>query len=90
MQHAVPVLMGVAPDGVDASWTPLLSYGPVLEDAVRLIPPYIDRILRGAQPGSLPVQVGTPVRLIVNQQTAGRIGVTIPSDVLARATQVIE
>jgi putative ABC transport system substrate-binding protein len=68
----------------------LLSYGPDLVDIVRRSAPYVDRILRGAKPADLPVQVPVKYDMAVNAKTATALGLTIPPSVLARADEVIE
>lgn len=68
----------------------VLSYGPNLADAQRRLAFYVDRILKGAKPGDLPVELPTRVELVVNQKTARAIGVNVPPSVLLRADRVIE
>jgi len=68
----------------------LLSYGPDTGDIFRRAAPYFDRILRGARPAELSVQLPTKFQMAVNVKTAKALGLTVPPSLLARADEVIE
>jgi len=68
----------------------LISYGPSYEDQLRRSAAYVDKILKGAKPGDLPVEQPTKFDLVVNLKTARTLGLTIPPSVLLQATQLIE
>jgi putative ABC transport system substrate-binding protein len=68
----------------------LISYGPDLKDIVRRAAPYVDRILRGAKPADLPVQVPVKFEMALNVKTAKMLGLTAPASLLLRADEVIE
>jgi putative ABC transport system substrate-binding protein len=68
----------------------LLSYGPVADDIYLGAVLYVDRILRGANPADLPVQVPTKFKLDINLKTAKALGLNVPSSFLLRADEVIE
>ncbi|OKO70350.1 ABC transporter substrate-binding protein [Bradyrhizobium sp. NAS96.2] len=68
----------------------LLSYGPVDDDIFLGVALYVDRILRGANPAELPVQVPTKFEMRLNLKSAAMLGLAVPPSILARADEVIE
>jgi putative tryptophan/tyrosine transport system substrate-binding protein len=86
-RHRLPAIYPFRFFGTDGG---LICYGVDLLDLYRRAVPYIDRILKGAKPGDLPVQAPNKFALIINLKTARALGITIPPPLLARADEVIE
>jgi putative ABC transport system substrate-binding protein len=96
--HRVPIILAAARNNIPAVYAfsyyaragGLLSYGVDQADISRRAASYVDRILRGAQPSELPVQLPTKFEMVVNLKTANALGLTVPQSVLLRANEVIE
>jgi putative ABC transport system substrate-binding protein len=96
--HRAPIILAAARNNVPAVYSQsefgreggLLSYGVDRVDTFRRAASYVDRILRGAKPGDLPVQFPTKFEMVVNLKTAKALGLTIPETLLATADEVIQ
>jgi len=86
-KQRLPTMFGLRAD-VEAGG--LLSYSPSAADVFRRAAYYIDRILKGAKPGDLPIERPTKFELVINMKTAKSLGLTIPQSLLLRADQVID
>jgi putative tryptophan/tyrosine transport system substrate-binding protein len=86
-RHNVPTVYSLS---VFAREGGLLSYGPDPVDSYRGAATYVDRILRGAKPADLPVQLPTKFEMVVNLKTAKALGLTVPQSILLSADEVIE
>jgi len=87
LKHRLPTMFG-ARDNVVAGG--LMSYAPDMIDQHRRAAVYIDKILKGAKPGELPVEQASKFQLVINLKTARARGLTIPQMILLQADQVIE
>ena len=86
-KNQLPALFGFR-EAVDAGG--LMSFGPKWLDLWRGAANYVDRILKGAKPGDLPIEQPTKFELVINLKTARALGLTIPQSLLLKADQVIE
>jgi putative ABC transport system substrate-binding protein len=87
LKNRVPLMSQFSPM-VEAG--ALLSYGPDLNDLFRRAGFYVDRILKGARPGDLPIEQPSKYELVLNLRTAKALGLSIPQSLVLRADQVIE
>jgi len=86
-RHSVPT---ISPYLDYAAAGGLMSYGSSLSDALRLVGNYTGRLLKGERPADLPVQQAVKIEMIINLKTARTLGLTLPTEILLRADEVIE
>ena len=86
-KHKVPAIYGSA-DYADIGG--LLSYGPSYPELYRRAASYVDKVLKGANPGDLPIEQPTTFELVINANTARTLGVAIPPTMQARASRIVQ
>jgi putative ABC transport system substrate-binding protein len=86
-RNRLPSVFGIR-ENVDAGGP--MSYGPSVRDLYRRAATYVDKILKGAKPGDLPIERPTKFELVINLKTAKELGLTIRQSLLQRADQLIE
>jgi len=86
-QHRLPTIFFIR-EAVEAGG--LMSYGQNILEQFYRAATYVDKILKGAKPGDLPVEQPTQFELVINLKTAKALGITIPQSILLRADRVIE
>jgi putative tryptophan/tyrosine transport system substrate-binding protein len=86
-RNNVPAVYGLSQSVRDGG---LLAYGIDRVDLYRRAATYVDRVLRGAKPGDLPVQFPVKYEMVINLKTAKALGLTVPQSILLRADEVIE
>ena len=86
-QHRLPAMF---PEREFADAGGFMAYGPSVPDSFRRAAVFVDRILKGAKPGDLPVEQPTQFNLVINLKTAKALGITMPPTLLMRADAVIK
>jgi putative ABC transport system substrate-binding protein len=87
LRHRLPTMLG---ERLFVHAGGLMAYGPEYQDLVRKAATYVDKILKGAKPGDLPIEQPTKFELVISLKTAKALGLTIPQSLLARADEIIQ
>jgi putative tryptophan/tyrosine transport system substrate-binding protein len=87
MAARLPTMFGLRENVVDGG---LMSYGIDLRESWRRTAAFVDKILKGAKPGDLPIEFPTKLELMINLTAAKALGLDVPATLLARADEVIE
>jgi putative tryptophan/tyrosine transport system substrate-binding protein len=87
VQHRLPSISGFLPFVEEGG---MMSYGPDFTDNFRRAASYVDKILKGAVPGNLPIEQSMRVALMINLKTASALNVTLPQVVLVAADRLIK
>jgi len=87
MAARLPTMFGFRENVEDGG---LMSYGVDVRDSWRRTAAFVDKILKGAKPGDLPIEFPTKLRLLINLTAAKALGLDVPPTLLARADEVIE
>jgi putative ABC transport system substrate-binding protein len=87
LEHRLPTMSAFRQFTADGG---LVSYGPSFPEIYRRAASYVDRILKGAKPGDLPIELPSKYELVVNLRTAKALGVTLPQSLVVRADEVIQ
>jgi ABC-type uncharacterized transport system substrate-binding protein len=86
-KHRLPAIFT---QGASVQAGGLLAYGPDPTDLFRRAAVFVDKILKGAKPGELPIEQPTKFELVINLKTAKALGLTIPQSLLVRADEIIQ
>ena len=87
LEHRLPAIFGDRDYAADGG---LLAFGPNVPDIFRRSASYVDKVLKGANPGELPIQQPTKFDFVINLSTAHALGLTIPPAVLAQVTEAVQ
>jgi putative ABC transport system substrate-binding protein len=87
LKHRIPAVSGWAQFAEEGN---LMSYGAGVRETFRRLATYVDRILKGAKPGELPVELPLHIELVINLKTARALDIVVPQAVILRADKVIE